>query len=112
MNAHALGILELDRALAVVAERAASALGAERIRQLQPVTDKDWLTAELTRVAAVRAILGGEQGWTPEALPDIRAALRRLRVEGVSWSGQELLDAGRLLRSSRLTVQALRDPKR
>ncbi len=112
MNAHALAILELDRALDVVAQRAASALGAERIRQLKPVTDRDWITSELTRVAAVRGILGGEQGWTPESLPDIRAALRRLRIEGVSWSGHELLDAARLLRSARLTVQALRDPKR
>jgi DNA mismatch repair protein MutS2 len=112
MNAHALGILELDRALAVVAERAASALGAERIRELRPSTERDWLVAELGRVAAVRAILGGELGWTPEAVPDIRAALRRLRVEGASWSGQELLDAGRLLHSSRRTVEALRDPRR
>lgn len=112
MNAHALGILELDRALDVVAERAASALGAERIRGLEPVTDRAWLTAELTRVAAVRAILGGTEGWSPEPLPDIRAALRRLRVEGASWSGQELLGAGRLLRSSRRTVESLRDPRR
>ncbi|MHB1223137.1 MAG: endonuclease MutS2 [Gemmatimonadaceae bacterium] len=112
MNAHALGILELDRALAVVAERAASALGAERIRELRPTVEREWLAAELGRVAAVRAILGGELGWAPEALPDIRAALRRLRVEGASWSGQELLDAGRLLRSSRRTVETLRDPRR
>ena len=47
MNAHALGILELDRALDVVAGRASSALGAERIRELSPTTDVAWLKDEL-----------------------------------------------------------------
>jgi len=112
MNAHALAILELDRALDVVAGRASSALGAERVRQLRPSTDREWLRAEQSRVAAVRALLTGEQGWAPEALPDIRGAIRRLRVEGAGWSGTELLGGGVLLRSSRRTLEELRDPRR
>lgn len=111
MNAHALGILELDRALDVVAGRASSALGAERIRELSPTTDVAWLKDELRRVTATRAILGGEEGWRPEPIPDIRGALGRLRVEGASWNGQELLGASRLLHSSRQTVDALSDPR-
>ena len=112
MNAHALGILELDRALAVVAERAGSALGAERIRSFSPSTDRDWLRRELARVAAVRSLLGGDQGWGPEAIPDVRGPLRRLRVEGASWTAAELLGAAQLLRSARRTVEELRDPRR
>lgn len=112
MNAHALGILELDRALDVVAGRASSALGAERIRELRPITELELLRSELTRVTAVRAILVGEDAWRPEPLPDIRGALGRLRVEGASWSGQELLGAARLLRGSRRTVESLGDQRR
>ena len=112
MNAHALGILELDRALDVVAGRASSALGAERIRGLQPTADMPWLKDELRRVAAVRAILGGDDPWRPEGIPDVRGALGRLRVEGASWNGQELLGASRLLRSSRMTVETLGDARR
>jgi DNA mismatch repair protein MutS2 len=112
MNAHALGILELERALDAVAGRASSSLGAERVRTLQPSTDRAFLRAELARVAAVRALLGGDQGWAPEATPDVRGALRRLRVEGASWNAGELLGAAMLLRSSRLTVESLGDPRR
>ena len=112
MNAHALAILELDRALDAVAGRASSALGAERVRGLRPSTDRDWLRAEQARVAAVRSLLAGEQSWAPEALPDVRGAIRRLRVEGAPWSGTELLGGGVLLRSSRRTLEELRDPRR
>ena len=95
MNAHALGILELERALDAVAGRASSSLGAERVRTLQPSTDRAFLRAELARVAAVRALLGGDQGWAPEATPDVRGALRRLRVEGAAGDACEVLGAAR-----------------
>src|SRR5690554_1993471 len=101
MNAHALGILELDRALEVVAQRAASTLGADRVRALAPSTDREWLRAEHQRVAAVASILGGDAPWSPEPVPDLRGALRRLRVEGAGWSAVELLGGQTLLRSSR-----------
>ncbi|HEY0970531.1 MAG TPA: endonuclease MutS2 [Gemmatimonadales bacterium] len=112
MNAHALGILELGRALDVVAQRAASALGAERVRSLTPSTDREWLRAEHTRVAAVASLLGGDAPWSPEPVPDIAGALRRLRVEGTSWTAAELLGGQTLLRSSRRTIEAMRDPRR
>jgi dsDNA-specific endonuclease/ATPase MutS2 len=60
MNAHALGILELPRLLELVAERAASAPGAARVRALEPRADLGWLETEHRRVAAVRALLGGD----------------------------------------------------
>src|SRR5688500_5499525 len=112
MNAHALGILELDRALDAVAGRAASPLGAEAVRALRPTSDRAHLRTEQARVAALRALLGGDGGWSPEALPDVRPAIRRLRVEGSTWSGAELLGASILLRSSRRTREFLFDDKR
>ncbi len=112
MNAHALAVLEFSRVLDLVADRAASALGAERVRTLAPQTDRTWLDAEHTRVGAVRALRDGEHPWHPEPVPDLRAALARLRVAGSRWTADELRQGGQLLRSSRLTREALRDEKR
>ena len=57
MNSHALAVLEFPRSLALIAERATSALGAERVRELRPVTDSDAIERELGRVAAVRSLI-------------------------------------------------------
>ncbi len=111
MNAHALAVLEFSRVLDLVAQRAASTLGAERVRALTPGTDRAWLEAEHGRVAAVRAMREGDHPWHPEPLPDVTAALGRLRVAGSRWTAEELRQGGQLLRSARLTREALRDEK-
>lgn len=112
MNSHALGILEFPRLLDLVAERAASGPGAARVRALQPTADLAWLEAEHRRVAAVRALLGSEPAWSPEPVPELGDALKRLRVVGTVWNGLELLAGGVLLRSARRTRDALRDDRR
>jgi DNA mismatch repair protein MutS2 len=112
MNSHALTVLEFPRVLDLVAARAATELGAERIRSLSPTLDRTALEREHSRVAAVRSSLEGDEPWQPEPVPDLRRPLGRLRVEGAAFSGAELLAAALLLRSSRRTRDALRDPKR
>jgi DNA mismatch repair protein MutS2 len=112
MNAHALAVLELTRVLALVAERAASSAGAERVRALVPSADGAWIERELSRVAAVRALTAGDDPWSPEPIPDLAPALGRLRLVGSVLSGEELLAAALLLRSSRRTREALTDEKR
>ena len=112
VNKHALRVIEFPRVLELVAGRATSELGAELIRRLEPHTDRAALDVEHARVAAVRSIIQGEQPWHPEPLPNLVAALTRLRVEGVVWSGAELLSGSQLLRSSRRTQDALREERR
>ena len=112
MNAHALAVLEFPRVLALVAERASSDLGAERVRSLAPSSDPVALEKEHARVAAVRALVSSEGGWSPEPIPALAAPLRRLRIAGTSWNGAELLLGATLLRSARRTQDALRDPRR
>ena len=112
MNSHALAVLEFPRVLGVVAERASSSLGARRLRGAQPTTDLAWLASEHRRVAAMRALVASEGGWSPEPVPDLTEPLARLRVLGTVWSAPELLAGGTLLRSSRRTRESLSDPKR
>ncbi|MDB4869137.1 MAG: MutS2 protein [Gemmatimonadales bacterium] len=108
MNSHALNVIEFPRTLALIAERATSPLGAERVRELRPVTDREAIEREHARVAAVRALLSAENPWTLHGVPDARPALTRLRVEGASLAALDLLVIGRLLQSSRATRESLR----
>ena len=107
MNFHALNVLEFPRTLALIAERATSALGSERVRELLPAFNREEIEREHTRVAAVRALLSAEDPWSLAPVPDARAALARLRVERASLAAPDLLAVGALLRSSRLTRESL-----
>src|SRR4051812_2146945 len=108
MNSHALAVIEFPRTLALIAERATSALGAERIKELTPSTDESVIERELARVAAVRSLISAEDPWHFNGVPDARSALTRLRVEGASLAAADLLAAGALLRISRVTRESLR----
>lgn len=107
MNEHALRVIEFPSALELIAGRASSALGAERIREASPTSDREFLVREHSRVAAVRSLIEDKLAWTPQSIPDIRQALVRLRVEGASLSAADLLAVANLLRSSRVTAEGL-----
>lgn len=111
MNSHALNVLEFPRTLALIAERATSALGAERVRELRPQSDIADIEREHSRVAAVRALLSAEDPWSLTRVPDARSALTRLRVEGASLAAPDLLAIAALFRSSRLTRDSLRSDR-
>src|SRR6476469_4375302 len=108
MNSHALAVLEFPRTLALISERATSPLGAERVRELRPGSDRGIIERELSRVAAVRSLISAEDPWHFNGVPDARSALTRLRVEGASLTASDLLAAGALLRASRVTRESLR----
>ena len=52
--------------------------------------------------------MSAEEPWHLPGVPDARAALTRLRVEGASLTAPDLLVVGALLRSSRATRESLR----
>lgn len=122
VQAHALDVLEFARLLDHVAGHASSTPGAARIRALRPLRvggtrpEREEalaaLRAEHLRVAAMRALVTAEDGWRPEAVPELEEALARLRVPGASWNGRELRAAIVLLQSARRTQVALRDERR
>lgn len=111
MNAHALNVLEFPRTLALIAERATSALGAERVRELRPLSDLGAIEREHARVAAVRALMSAEDPWHLNGVPDARHPLTRLRAEGASLAAPDLLVLGDLLRASRVTRESLRSDR-
>jgi DNA mismatch repair protein MutS2 len=106
---HALAVLEFSRVLDLVAGHASSAAGAARIRDVQPLGFAHDVASEHARVEAMRAIVESEAGWHPEPIPDLAAALGRLRVEGTAWTALELRAAVTLLLSSRRALDALHD---
>ena len=111
MNAHALGVIEFERALDLVAGFASSSLGAARIRESTPVSDRDLIEREHSRVSAMRAVTSGEARWRPQNVIDINPALARLRVQGASLSPADLLALRNFLRSSRLTADSFKSDK-
>jgi DNA mismatch repair protein MutS2 len=108
VNSHALNVIEFPRTLALIAERAGSTLGADRVRGLMPMTDRDAIEREHSRIAAVRSLISAEEPWQLHGVPDARSALTRLKLEGASLAAAGLLVVGALLRSSRLTRESLR----
>ena len=108
MNSHALNVIEFPRTLALISERATSPLGGERVRELRPVPDRESIEREHARVAAVRSLLSAEEPWHLNGVPDARAALSRLRVEGASLAATDLQVLGSLFRSSRVTRDSLK----
>jgi len=111
MNAHALGVLEFSAALDLVAGFASSSLGAERVRESAPRSDREWIEREHARVAAMRALAEGDTAWHPQQIFDIRPSLARLRVEGASLSAPDLLAVRGFLRSSRLSADSFKSDR-
>ena len=111
MNHHALGVLEFSAALDLVAGNASSALGAERMRELVPSSDRAWIEREHSRVAAMRNLIEGDARWRPQRIVDIRPSLARLRVEGAALSAHDFLSVREFLRASRLSLESFRNEK-
>lgn len=107
MNRHALDVLQFPEALAVVAEHASSALGADAVRTLAPSDSLAVVSDELRRVDQMSSFLFRAQDWNMPPLPDVRAALRRLGVDGSVLDAAELRDIAILLRGSAATRRAI-----
>lgn len=108
MNPHALNVLEYRDALEIVARHASSAMGADAVRALEPSADLGWIRPELARVEEMRRFLGRDGGWGLPAIPDVRQALKRLRIEGSVLEGTQVRDVATLLASARTVRTAVR----
>ena len=106
-SAEALASLEFAAVLEVLAARAAGPQAAERLRAATPRTDPDIITTELGRVAELLALHRRGERLEVPAVPELRAALGRLRVEGSVLELGELVDVRRTLGAGRVIATEL-----
>ncbi len=101
MNRHALEVLEFERVLETIAERAATAMGRERVLALRPAVKAGPMRDELARVAEAHQLLQSNPNWSPPKFPNARTALDALQVEGGVLDPADVLLFRDLLGSSR-----------
>jgi DNA mismatch repair protein MutS2 len=107
MNPHALDVLGYADALAIVGGLASSSVGGDAVREMKPSIDPVWIAAELAVVHEMMGVLFRDDAWGLPVIPDLREALRRLRVEGSVLEPDELQGAVVLLSSSRAARRSL-----
>ncbi len=98
---HALRVLEYRRVLELVARRATSDQGRERIRSLRPSSAPAAVRDALDAAEETATFLAETESWAPPPIPEVEGVLRRLRVEGSVLDEDGLIGVARLLASSR-----------
>ena len=107
MSEHALTVLDFHRALEQVAGHATSEAGRAAVLSMRPLTDREWVECELTRVSETKAFLKARSTWSSPEIPDCLPLLERLAVEGSVLDGVELYALGVSLVSGGQLVEAL-----
>ena len=88
-SADALETIEFRPVLELIAAHAVCPLGAARIRARRPTDDLSWIGAELDRVAEVAGLFRRGDHLLAEPIPDVSAAVARLRIQGSVLEGVE-----------------------
>src|SRR5215472_2226145 len=91
MDAHTLELLEFGKVRELLAGYAASSLGKELARQLEPGTDPDTIRAELALVSEMVDSLGQGQAPPFGGLHDVRLIVRRAAI-GAQLTVEQLLE--------------------
>jgi DNA mismatch repair protein MutS2 len=107
MNQHALQVLQFSETLDVVAGFASGPLGAAAVRAMLPSDVLSVVDTELRRVEQMMLFLQRAESWAAPGLPDLRAQLRKLLVEGSVWDPEPLRDLANILEASRSTRSAI-----
>ena len=100
-SADALETIEFGAVLDLVAAYAVGPLGAARVRGRRPTDDLAWIRDELGRAAEVAGLLRRGDRLLAQPIPDVTAALARLRIEGSVLEGVELAALLRVLLAAR-----------
>ena len=98
---HALRVLEFDRVLAAIRERAVSEPGTSRVADLRPLPNATSARRALAAVDELKAILSSPEGWNLEAFPDLGRALRRLGIEDAWLDPADLIACGKVMAAGR-----------
>ncbi len=90
MDAHSLELLEFNKVRDLLSEYAASSLGKELTRQVEPGTDAEKIRAELALVSEMADALGQGQSPPFSGLHDVRLLARRAAI-GAMLTAEQLL---------------------
>jgi DNA mismatch repair protein MutS2 len=96
MDAHTLDLLEFDKVRELLAGYAASSLGRELARNVEPSTDADEIRKELSLVTEMVTALGLGQAPPFSGLHDVRLLARRAAI-GTMLTAEQLLQVGETL---------------
>ena len=96
MDAHTLGLLEFDKVRDLIAGYAASALGRDLARKIEPSADGGAIAAELRLVSEMVEALIGNQAPPFGGLHDVRLLVRRAAI-GTALSPEQLLEVAETL---------------
>lgn len=96
MDAHTLGLLEFDKVRDLLAGYAASSLGRELARRVEPSTDPEPIRAELALVSEMVTALELNQPPPFGGLHDVRLLARRAAI-GAMLSAEQLLEVAETL---------------
>jgi DNA mismatch repair protein MutS2 len=96
MDSHTLGLLEFDKVRDLLAGYAASSLGRDLCRAVEPTTKADHIRAELTLVSEMVAALDLNQPPPLNGLHDVRLLVKRAAI-GTMLSAEQLLQVAETL---------------
>ena len=96
MDAHTLDLLEFDKVREIVSGYAASPLGRELARQVEPFTARDAARAEIALVSEMVLSLELEQPPPLGGLHDVRLVVRRAAI-GTMLGAEQLLEVSETL---------------
>lgn len=106
-SADTLEQLEFPAALALVAGRAVSPLGAARVRRRTPSPDPQWVRDQLAAVSELAGLLAREDPFRPVPVADLSGTLSTLEVAGSVLEGAQLVALGQAVGAMRLVAREL-----
>lgn len=109
---HALRVIEFDRVLRAVGERAVSEAGRSAVHGLRPLPDAASARRSLAAVHELREVIGSRDGWTLDPIAPLGAALRRLAIEDAALDPPQLLACAQVMAAARAArrLEARLDP--
>jgi DNA mismatch repair protein MutS2 len=96
MDAHTLDLLGFDKVRALLADYAASSLGRDLAREVEPGTDLQTIRTDLSLTTEMVAALGLGQAPPFSGLHDVRLLARRAAI-GTMLTAEQLLEVGESL---------------
>jgi len=105
LDSHSLGVLEFPKTVALAAQKAQSAPGAEAVLRPDLSSDAACIEKELAWTSELRSALLSTSGAPGLAFADIRPQLEKVRVEGSVLEPCQLLDVAQFIQVASRAVK-------